>query len=663
MCGIAGEFAFHGASVAPADVQAMTDALAHRGPDDAGLHVSGPIGLGHRRLSIIDLSENGRQPMWTDDRAQAIIFNGEVYNFQEVRQQLVSSGYRFASTSDTEVVLKAVACWGMETAVSKFIGMFAFAVWNARERVLYLCRDRAGVKPLYYYQDGQSLIFASEMKGLFAHPKFRRDLCSRGIAQFLITGYTLGDTTVFKNTHKLLPGHYLKVESSGATALRRYWSLDAVHRGAFGGTFEEAAEQLADLCDSAFGYRLIADVPIGLFLSGGVDSSLVAAFLKRRLHADILHITIGFNEDLYDEAPKATAVAQQLGVRHIVRYVDAPDAREALLRFVEIYDEPFGDTSGIPTAILSKVAREHVKVALSADGGDEQFCGYEAYPAYDRAYTRAKWLPGFARSIASAMLGRLVPYRALLSAWSATRSGPVWRPQLVARYEKLLDIVNASTPADLIRTMNEKGWSERRVGDVLRPAVTDVLKHTVLCPSSARADELIDSMMRTDYTAFLRDDILTKVDRASMAVSLECRDPFLDHRLAEFAFSLPLEFLYGEGQHKRILKHLLKPWISGAVIAAPKRGFSIPLYDWLRGPWKPLVYDYLSKDRVRAVGVFDERQVEREIATFYRYQGCRAEKIMLMLNFQMWAEKWLLAPRPQTADAVVRDATLQAAHP
>jgi asparagine synthase (glutamine-hydrolysing) len=651
MCGICGEYAFEGSPVAARDIEAMSESLWHRGPDDAGVYASGRIGLGHRRLSIIDLSSNGHQPMWTEDGSHAIVFNGEVYNFGEIRKLLTTRGFRFVSTSDTEVVLKAIQCWGIEAAVAQFIGMFAFALWDVRERALYLCRDRAGVKPLFYYVRDGTLLFASEMRALYAHPKFQRDLSPRGIAQFFITGYTLGNTTVFNDTHKLLPGHYMRVDSAGVMKLHRYWNLSSASRGTFNGTFQQAADQLSDLCDSAFGHRLIADVPVGLFLSGGIDSSLVAAVLKRRRDADLVHITIGFNEQLYDESEKASIVAKHLGVRHIVRRVDAPDAREALLRFVDVYDEPFGDTSGIPMWILSKMAREHVKVALSADGGDEQFCGYEGYAGYGRAHTRTNRLSPLLRHVASAVLRRFVPYRPMLSALSAAR-GAAWRPQLVARYEKLLDVLNVESAGDLIRVMNEKGWTEDTVRDVLRPSVTDILKDTALDGTHAAGneDEFIDSMMRTDYSTFMRDDVLTKVDRASMSVSLECRDPFLDHRLTEFAFSLPLDYLYANGEHKRILKHLLRPWLPESVVSAPKRGFSIPLYEWLRGPWKSIVHEYLSADRVRAIGVLNEHQVAREVSTFYRYQGCRAEKIMLMLNFQMWAEKWLASPRPRSLE-------------
>lgn len=641
MCGIAGELSFD-MPVDPRVLKSMTDALIHRGPDDEGLYCEGRIGLGHRRLSIIDLSPSGHQPMWTADRSLAIVFNGEVYNYREIRPDLEVMGYSFTGGSDTEVVLNAIHCWGLEAALKRFIGMFAFAVWDARERSLLLVRDRVGVKPLYYQKTSQRLLFGSELKALYVHPAFQRDLLPKGLGQFFCFGYTLGESTVYKDTYKLPAGHYLRISESGSTLLTRYWSLDDVERGSFHGTFQEAAEALTALCDSAFAYRLVSDVPVGVFLSGGIDSTFLAAFLKKRLGADLEHITIGFRDPVYDEAPKAAQVARDLGLRHTVKTIDALEARDGLIRFVDIWDEPFGDTSGIPTSILCGLARQQVKVALSADGGDELFCGYESYPAYDTRYRQLQRVPLPLRQAAAAVLRRL-PYRSLISAGLSRHSGTRWNPQTIARFEKTLDLLNTDGAVDLTRVMNEKGWSAGSVGKLLNLNPGDITSGTAfgLLPESNGKGGFVDHMMRTDLSAFLGEDILTKVDRASMAVSLECRDPFLDHRLVEFAFSLPLDYLYKQGVHKHILKQVIKPWITPSVLTAPKRGFSIPLYDWMRGPWKSLVNDYLSPDQIRRVGVLNERVVKQELDNFYRYRGGRAEKIMLMLNFQMWAERWL----------------------
>ncbi len=641
MCGIAGELSF-AEPVNPNVLKKMTDALVHRGPDDEGHYCEGNIGLGHRRLSIIDLSSTGHQPMWTSDRSMAIVYNGEVYNFREIRKELEVQGYHFGGTSDTEVVLNAIHCWGLEKALQRFIGMFAFAVWDTRDHTIFLVRDRIGVKPLYYQKTTQRLLFGSELKALYIHPSFQKQLATDGLGQFFCFGYTLGETTVYQDTYKIPAGHYLCVSEKGETSLTRYWSINDVNRGSFDGTYNEAIEKLTSLCDSAFDYRLVSDVPVGVFLSGGVDSTFLAAFLKKRLGADLDHITIGFTDSAYDEAPKASQVARDLDLKHTIKTINANEAQDALLGFVDIWDEPFGDTSGIPTSILCRLARQQVKVALSADGGDELFCGYDSYQAYDNRYRHLQRFPLSFRRIATAVL-RHLPYRALISNGIFLRSSTRWKPQTLARFEKTMDIMDIKGSKDLIRVMNEKGWTAGSVGNLLNTDNSDVVSDTVfgISVEGKGKGALIDHMMRTDLAAFLGEDILTKVDRASMAVSLECRDPFLDHRLVEFAYTLPLNYLYNDGEHKRILKDVLRPMISPSVLSAPKRGFSIPLYDWIRGPWKPLVNEYLSPDKICRIGVLNESVVKQELENFYRYRGGRAEKIMLMLNFQMWAERWL----------------------
>lgn len=642
MCGICGEINFVNRDVDHVNIKKMADSLSHRGPDDWGTHCNSIIGLGHRRLSIIDLSAKGKQPMWSNDKSLCITFNGEVYNYQEIKKELLVEGYYFLSNTDTEVVVNAVHCWGFKEALSKFIGMFAFAIWDSKEKILFLCRDRVGIKPLYYYVTNKALLFGSEMKSLLAHPHFKKDLNPIGLGQFFVTGNFLNNYTVFRNTFKLSPGHYLTVNSSGTLKLHKYWGLDTIERNSFQGSYEDAAEQLEQLLESAFAYRLVSDVPVGLFLSGGIDSSLVSAILKKKINTDILNITIGFHDKNYDETPNARSVSEELGVNHIVHYVDVNEAQESLLKFTDIYDEPFGDTSGIPTYILSKIARKHVKVALSADGGDEQFCGYESYASYIKNYSLLKKFPLAVRSITSKFFEAAVPYRRFLS-WKLSRTNEaLYSPQFIARYEKMLRLLKTGNIEDLIRLMNEKAWSQDTVGEFLPVAKENLFEDTVLSDSYLHdyKDGIMDAMMRTDYSLFLRDDILVKVDRASMSTSLECRDPMLDHRIAEFAYSLPIDYLFDHGEHKRILKKILRKWISEPIISSPKRGFMIPLYYWLRGVWKPIVMEYLSKNKVKAVGFLDEKKVENEVNQFYKYNGCRAEKIWMMLNFQMWAERW-----------------------
>jgi asparagine synthase (glutamine-hydrolysing) len=641
VCGICGELSFSGEPVRVSAIEAMAASIAHRGPDGSGTHVDGRIGLGHRRLSIIDLSPTGAQPMWSADGQCCIIFNGEVYNYGDIARELEARGCRFQGTSDTEVVVNAIATFGIEDAVRRFIGMFAFAAWFPATAQLTLVRDRVGVKPLFYWNDGQRLLFGSETRALLAHPQFRKDIDPVGIGQYFVTGYTIGEHTAFSNVRRVLPGHIVSFFSDGRVQQKRYWSIDAIARSSEPIQLEHAADELQDLLESAVRYRLVADVPVANFLSGGIDSSLVAALLSKRLGADVQHITVGFAGNVFDESSKASKVAVELGLRHQVCHVNAADAMAGVERFAEIYDEPFGDTSGIPTHILARIAREQVKVALSADGGDEQFCGYESYARYASAWSLLGRVPaGLRRSGAAA--ARALPLSRLAAMFSVNARS--LRPQFGARVEKSLRIFGATNRFELVRTMFEKGWTWGQVPAVRGSVPNRLFDRTVLSDErlAAADDELLGSMMRADYQAFLCDDILTKVDRAAMSVSLEARDPLLDHRLAEFAFRVPLNLLYHGGEHKRVLKTLLRRWVSEDVVSSPKRGFSIPLYAWMRGAWKDVVLEHLSPAAVRRAGVLNPREVQAELDHFYTHAGGSAERIWMLLAFQLWADRWLL---------------------
>ena len=645
MCGICGEISFGSITVNPLETKKMMNTLHHRGPDGEGSYFEENLALGHRRLSIIDLTHSGDQPIWSADGNFCIVYNGEVYNYREIRKELEILGFKFRSNTDTEVVVNAIQHWGLETALSRFIGMFAFAVWNKAERLLFLCRDRVGVKPLYYLKREDRMVFASEMKSIRAHSSSEKEIDPIALGQFFVTGYSMGEHTIFRNVHKLLPGHYLEIGIDGNERIGKYWNVNEFQRNgdSYKG-FEEAAEYLEDLLTSAFSYRLVADVPVGLFLSGGIDSSILAAILKKKVGADIFSLTIGFPEDRFNEVPKAESVNSQLGTRGLSKYLDMNEAKDILLKFPEIYDEPFGDTSGIPTYLVCREAVQHVKVALSADGGDEQFCGYGSYPQYDQYFRFKQKIPQFLSIPLNFFLTKLFPYRFLFSFLKG--SGLPFAQkynQVIASFEKMLRLFKINTLGELIVLMNEKAWTQDSLVNLFEINGENIFSNTVFSEIHANYDSqnLIDVMMRTDYSAFLRDDILTKVDRASMAVSLECRDPMLDHRIAEFAFQLPLDYHMKNGQLKRILKHILSQWISGDIVNAPKKGFMIPLYSWLRGEWKPVVMDFLSKDSVKKIGVLNEETVEKELENFFKFNGLRAEKIWMMLNFQMWAYKWL----------------------
>lgn len=641
MCGICGEISLSGERVSAEAIHSMATAIGYRGPDDSGYYVEGPIGLGHLRLSIIDTSSRGHQPMWSSDGRLCVVFNGEIYNFRELKRELENEGCRFHTSCDTEVLVNAVSRWGVDKAVRRFIGMFAFAIWNAAERELILVRDRVGVKPLFYGISEARVLFGSEVRAILAHPDFRKSLDRHGLGQFFVTGFTLGETTAFAGLRRVLPGHILTIAQNGRVKDTEYWSLSDFPRNREEVVANEALEELESLLESAIGYRLVSDVPVANFLSGGIDSSLVASILKKNLRRDVLNITVGFRESNFDESSKATLVAKELDLDHVVHYVGVDEVNETLQLFPEIFDEPFGDTSGIPTYILAKVAREHVKVALSGDGGDEQFCGYDSYGRYASAWSRLSQVPAGMRALAGSVIRKL-PWRTIagIAAMGAATSR---RPQAYARIDKALRIGAVRTSGDLVRMTLEKAWTWEGARGLVGGTALPLFERSILAdPNLAASDsDLIDGMMRVDYQTFLRDDILTKVDRTSMHVSLEARDPLLDHRIAEFAFRLPISLLCGEGHHKRLLKTLLRRSVSDSVVDSPKRGFSIPLYAWMRTVWKPVVMERLCESAVKRVGVLKWPVVRDEVASFYKHSGGSAERIWMLLNFQMWADRWL----------------------
>jgi len=641
MCGICGEVRFDGRDVREADLLAMRDALRHRGPDDAGLFLDGPVGLGHRRLSIIDLSPLGRQPMTSADGRFIIVFNGEIYNHMDIRRELASRGVAFRGGSDTETAVNAAAVFGPEAAVTRFVGMYALALWDIRERTLYLCRDRVGVKPLYVRFGAGGCQFASEMRAFCAREDFRPEIDRRALFRHFQTGYFEGPDTVFGDVKKLAPGSMAVIRADGSRRDVRAFDLADTVRGAFRGSYAQALEELSALCADAFAMRLMADVPVGMFLSGGVDSSLVSAMLKKDVGADITHFTIGFAESGHDETAKAEVLATSLGVAHKVLRLTPETAREALRDFCEVYDEPFGDPSGVPTYVLSKFAREHVKVALSADGGDEQFCGYTGYARYPRLYFALRRIPGLVRR-AVARAVRPMPWQALADSrlLGARREGR--GADRAARLGRLVDMLDVDSPRGLVECYAARGFPAREVSRLLGmpPPEAPVFPAPGL-PDPADPDGLADWLMRRDFAYWLPEDILLKVDRASMAASLECRDPLLDHRIAQFAFSLPMSFLMQGGQGKRPLRDLLRRRVPGALADQSKKGFEIPLAAWLRGPHAPLVREALSRESLERVGVLDPDAATGIVRRFFAGEGINTNRVWLLFNFQMWADRWL----------------------
>ena len=640
MCGITGYWARRG-DPAPwlADLAGSVEALKQRGPDDSGVWVrpGGRVALGHTRLSILDLSPAGHQPMRSHDGSITMVFNGEVYNFVAVRAELEALGHRFRSSGDSEVVLAAYQQWGV-AAAERFTGMFAIAFWNERERRLVLLRDRMGVKPLYYAWDGKSLWFGSELKALRAFAAWTPEVDREALGEYLQFGYVSAPRSIYRNVSKLMPGHWLELGEIGEPASHRYWAPD-VQSPPLEGSEDELERRLEAILVEGFRYRMVSDVPVGVFLSGGIDSSLVAALLQRYGGGDLRTFTIGFDDARFDESRHAKRVAEHLGTRHTERIVRADDMAGVLAHWGELFDEPFGDTSGVPTYLVSRMAREQVKVALSADGGDELFNGYAHYGVVlDRHRALALW-PRVLRQAAALPLAAFGDGRAETIAERlplpaaqrhAARRGVLER---LAKLGVMLPEVDGPTMYDLAMSF----WTPWEIRALLGTSIQP--RERAEGPGG-----LADHMVHCDLRHYLPGDILAKVDRTTMAAGLEGREPMLDHRLVEFALRLPLGLRRGALGTKHLLRKILYRYVPRELIERPKQGFAIPLAAWLRGELAPLIDEYLSPSRVRAGGLLDPDVVGRTVANF-RTGGpgndrLDTQKVWLLLAFEMWRSRW-----------------------
>ena len=616
--------------------------LTHRGPDDSGLFFDERygIGVGHRRLSIIDLSEAGRQPMSSDDGTVHIVYNGEVYNFREIRETLEKSGHGFKSSTDTEVILKSYLEWGIE-CLQEFIGMFSLAIWDSRDQCLYLARDRLGIKPLFYYFRDGTLLFASELKALMACRTFDRDLDPDSLPLFLHYQYVPAPRTIFKNTHKLLPGSYLLYDGQELRS-HTYWSPPDGSAVAMHSTLDEkdGLRQLDELLTQAVSARLISDVPLGALLSGGIDSSMVVALMQKVSTAPVRTFSIGFNEEGYNEAPWAAKVANHLGTDHTEFYLTPREAMEVIPNLPEMYDEPFADSSAIPTFLVCQMARDHVTVALSGDGGDEQFSGYVRYWSTQAMATGLKRLPGSVKSAAEALLGT-IPYR-----WVEKCYLP-WRQFLPQRFrvanfpdkwQKLVHLLDQTAIADIYR-MTICLWSK----DELPQLMGKYLPESQYEKTFRETEDwpLLSRLMRVDQRTYLPDAMLTKVDRASMAVSLEVRVPLLDHRVVEYTAKLPDSLKYRNGAGKFLLKRLLGQYLPAHLIERPKMGFGVPIDRWFRKELKDLLLDYLSPERLKKEGLFDHILVEKKLKEHLSGQINHHYRLWALLMWEMWRERWL----------------------
>ncbi|RJP74847.1 MAG: asparagine synthase (glutamine-hydrolyzing) [Desulfobacteraceae bacterium] len=630
----------------------MALALSHRGPDDGGIWFDPEAGAGlaHRRLSIIDLSEEGHQPMISHSGRYVIAFNGEVYNFKELRKELHQEPIAWRGNSDTEVMLAAFDHWGIRRAVKQFIGMFAFAVWDRQDHLLYLCRDRLGIKPLYFSRISKGLLFGSELKAIMKHPDFVPEINPDALSLFFRYSNIPAPYSIFQHTWKLMPGTILSIspeelqKGSRHPEAETYWSaLDIAEAGqgnmvSIG--FQEAAEQLESLLGDAIRLRMISDVPIGAFLSGGVDSSAIVALMQAQSTRKVKTFSIGFRETGYDEAGYAKAIAEHLGTDHTELYVSSEDALQVIPDLPAFFDEPFSDSSQIPTYLLSKLTREHVTVCLSGDGGDEVFGGYNRHFLWESIWRNIKWIPAPARVTLARMFQSVPP-----GMWDAV----VYRliSVLPAKFKldtpgdrifKLSEAIAAGTPELMYRSFVSH-WKhpEDLVRGTREPLTMATDGHRKL-----PFQDFTHVMMALDLATYLPDDILTKVDRASMSVALETRVPILDHRVVEFSWRLPLEMKVKNRQGKRILREVLYKYVPKSMIERPKTGFAVPLETWLRGPLRDWAESLLDKRKIKEQGLLNPDLIHGRWREHLSGKQNRQHEIWDVLMFQEWKKQYNL---------------------
>jgi asparagine synthase (glutamine-hydrolysing) len=575
--------------------RAMSTALAYRGPDSSGewVEAESGLGFGHRRLAIIDLSPGGHQPMVSADGRWVITYNGEVFNFPDLRAELEAAGCAFRGHSDTEVIVEGCARWGVEATAKRLIGMFAYAVWDRRERRLHLVRDRLGIKPLYWTLKDGALLFASELKALLAYPGFAPRMDREAATLYMRFGYVPSPRSIFEGVAKLLPGTILSWEPGAAPRAEPFWDLAEVVAGARANPLDvsdgEAVEALDALLRDAVRRRMMADVPLGAFLSGGIDSSAVVALMQAESSRPVRTFSIGFPEAGYDEAPHAKRVAAHLGTEHTELYVGPEEALAVVPRIAEMYDEPFSDSSQIPTYLVSEITRRHVTVALSGDGGDELFGGYNRYLYAERLWAAFGMAPPAMRRLAAGTIDTVPP-----ALWNTLFYviPPRWRPrQPASKLQKVAGMLRLDSPDPLYRQLVSQ-WDEV---SALVPRVREPESRLETAHPGALLPEFFDRMRFLDLLTYLPDDILTKVDRASMAVSLEARVPLLDHRVVELAWRLPRRFLVRDGESKWILRRVLERYVPRQLFERPKMGFGVPLEAWLRGPLRGWAEELLTE--------------------------------------------------------------------
>lgn len=638
MCGIAGYWG--GVHIDAAIAERMALQIAARGPDDCGVWVDKNVGLAlaHRRLSILDLSPAGHQPMRSSCGRYVLVYNGEVYNHLDLRADLTGAGFRWRGHSDTETLLAAVCHWGLKRALQRVNGMFALALWDASERTLFLARDRMGEKPLYYGRSGDTLLFASELKALVCHPAWVGEVDRDALTLYMRHNYIPAPWSIYQGIAKLPPAHFVAIRERGRLGIgepQSYWDLAAVAESGAQASHAEPealADELDALLRDSVRRRMVADVPLGAFLSGGYDSTVVVAFMQAQTGRAVQTFTIGFQEQNYNEAKHAKAVAAYLGTQHTELYVTPKEAMTVVPNLPNIHDEPFSDSSQIPTFLVSELARRHVKAALSGDGGDELFCGYNRYVLGYQVWQRLRVLPPIIRrALAGAIarvparpldvLQRVVPQRLRVS-------------NLADRLLKLADVLVCADGEAFYRNLVS------HAKDPGRFVIGAQEPNTILGQADRlpKLSDLRERMMYLDMMTYLPDDILTKTDRASMAVSLEARLPLLDHRLVEFAWRVPTEYKHREGRGKWLLRQVLYRYVPKELVDRPKMGFGVPIEHWLRGPLRGWAEELLGERRLREEGFLNPAPIRRMWSE--HVLGVRRWHYQLwdVLMFQAWLE-------------------------